>query len=142
MNVDQEGGGKDAIKQDVNLRYCMGKEVAKKRLQFLVFSAYFGLKLKHLKSKGEMIDTFAKLNDWVYENVEALWADDNMRNRFDNNTGGNKLKLLFHNKEDQEDQEMDKDKEMFLNKILDYCEDILIKRRRSIRCKKYEYVKE
>ena len=48
----------------------------------MLFSFTFASKLMHLKSLGETKDVFKKLDEWLSENYEQLYEDENLRAYF------------------------------------------------------------
>ena len=115
----------------------MVKEVSAKRWAFLMFAFTFATQLKHLKSLAQSKDTIKKVEEFVLENLDMLYEDDNLRDFFLDNyhltkkNGKSKKKLSA-----SEYLKSCKDhykKEKFHDNVLDWVEVKILKRRRTLR---------
>ena len=78
-------GGSNSIKKTedkLNLRYCTDAEVSRKRQKLFMQKAQFFIKMNHLKSKGQMQTTYAKINEWLEDNLNKLFNDSQLKDTF------------------------------------------------------------
>lgn len=60
--------------KQLNMRYCHNDEVTQKRQKFIKFKQTFYQRHDHLKNNGQKFHTVKKLQTFIYDNLEHLYA--------------------------------------------------------------------
>lgn len=64
------------------MRFAPVAEVNEKRQLILKAKAQFLIKVIHLRLQGQMRETIGRIETWLGENLERLYNDEDLRNRF------------------------------------------------------------
>jgi hypothetical protein len=66
--------GKSIEDKQLNMRYCHNDEVTQKRQKFIKFKQTYYQRHDHLKNNGQKFHTVKKLQTFIYDNLETLYA--------------------------------------------------------------------
>ena len=92
-----------------------------------------------MKSIGQQITTMRRLYSWLDDNIDKLYEDPALKSKF-----APKKKMTKNNDIEQviAAKSIWYQKEEFKNRMMDFMERSIITRRRKLRFKKVEYMKE
>lgn len=125
------------LENQIDLRYCKLQEINQKKARTIVISGQFYMKMNHLKSLGQKLIAMKKIEEFIIENIDFFWNNESIRSRFlDNQKQSKDINSLLANKNDLYR------KQKLVEALLDYAEDLQIKRRQKIRFKRVDNLRE
>ena len=121
------------------MRFCLDEEINKKQQVLFIAKAQFLVKIVHARHMAQMQTTMEMLKNWIYDNIDLLYNNKAITDKFLTKTISKRerdVKTIMANRSEA------MRKEKLLDNILDYCENILIKRRARLYEKKIMAYKE
>jgi len=78
---------------DLPLQFNPAAEVAKKAQHYLRVKAQFYIRMNHLKSIGQQVDTLGRTYGFIQKNIDAFYKDDNLRKKMLGNCKPNRKNM-------------------------------------------------
>lgn len=121
------------IDNQLDLRYCKLDEINKRKARSIVIIGQFYIKMNHLKSLGQKLEVMHRIGEFIEENIDLFWGNLEVRTRFlENQKKSKDIHSLIASKNAYHQ------KQRLVNALMDYAEEIQIRRRRKIREKRID----